>query len=142
MKVSVKKIRGVAGDMQLVLLRDTEFVDLDGEKRSTKERVYRIEVKMTMGNGRSYVADVHVSKFADASAGPAVGRFPVVDLEDLNYTLRGIEINRDFDPKNDWKVLNAAADALVSAYAQRSRFDSLAPVDLKDVVDMIEKVEA
>ena len=26
MKVSVKKIRGAAGDMQLVLLRDTEFV--------------------------------------------------------------------------------------------------------------------
>ena len=67
---------------------------------------------------------------------------PSSDLEDLNYTLRGIEINRDFDVKEDWKVLNAAADALVSAYAQRSRFDSLAPVDLGDVVDMIEKVEA
>lgn len=142
MKVGIKKIRGTAGDMQLVLMRDTEFVNLDGEKRSTKERVYRIEVKMEMSNGWSYVADVYVSKFADTTAGPAVGRFPIDDLEDLNHTLRGIEINRDFDVKKDWRVLNAAANTLVSVYARRFRFDSLADVDLEDVVDMIEKVEA
>lgn len=141
MKVSVRKLKDAAGDMQLVLLRDTEFTAPDGEKRSTKERVYRIELRMQMSNGRSYFAEVHISKFADTTAGPAVGRFPIVDLEDLNYSLRGLKIERDFDARKDWKVLNAAADALVSTYARRSRFDNLSTVDLEDVVDMIEKVE-
>lgn len=142
MKVNVKKLRGVPGDMQLVLIRQTDFVTPEGEERSTKERVYRIEIKMEMSDGRSYVADVHVSKFAYKPAGPATGRFPVEDLEDLDYALRGLTINRDFDPKKDWKILNEIASTLVSAYARQYYSGNIADAELKNLVEEIEKVEA
>ena len=90
MKVSVNKLENVVGDMQLIEEKMTEFCTLNGKWRSTKERVYLIEIKMEMSDGTSYVSSVNTSKFTYKPAGPATGRFPIDDISELDQALRSL----------------------------------------------------
>lgn len=97
MKVSVNKLENVVGDMELIETKMTGFCTFNGKWRSTKERIYRIEIKMEMSDGTSYVSSVNTSKFTYKPAGPATGRFPIDDISELDRALCKLNITRDFD---------------------------------------------
>lgn len=140
MKVSVNKLENVVGDMQLIEEKMTEFCTLNGKWRSTKERIYRIEIKMEMSDGTSYVSSVNTSKFTYKPAGPATGRFPIDDIAALDAALRKLEI-RDFDvEEHDW-LLDRAARFLVEEYARQYYPGYSAGRRLKEIVAELNQFE-
>lgn len=140
MKVSVNKLENVVGDMQLIEEKMTEFCTLNGKWRSTKERIYRIEIKMEMSDGISYVSSVNTSKFTYKPAGPATGRFPIDDISALDAALRKLEI-RDFDvEEHDW-LLDRAARFLVEEYARQYYPGYSAGRRLKEIVAELNQFE-
>ena len=140
MKVSVNKLENVVGDMQLVEEKMTEFCTLNGKWRSTKERIYRIEIKMEMSDGTFYVSSVNTSKFTYKPAGPATGRFPIDDISALDAALRKLEI-RDFDvEEHDW-LLDRAARFLVEEYARQYYPGYSAGRRLKEIVAELNQFE-
>ena len=120
MKVSVNKLENVVGDMELIETKMTGFCTFNGKWRSTKERVYRIEIKMEMSDGTSYVSSVNTSKFTYKPAGPATGRFPIDDISELDQALRKLNITRDFDIEEHKWLLDRAARFLVDTYSQQN----------------------
>lgn len=140
MKVSVNKLENVVGDMQLIEEKMTEFCTLNGKWRSTKERIYRIEIKMEMSDGTFYVSSVNTSKFTYKPAGPATGRFPIDDISALDAALRKLEI-RDFDvEEHDW-LLDRAARFLVEEYARQYYPGYSAGRRLKEIVAELNQFE-
>lgn len=140
MKVSVNKVENVVGDMQLIEEKMTEFCTLNGKWRSTKERIYRIEIKMEMSDGTFYVSSVNTSKFTYKPAGPATGRFPIDDISALDAALRKLEI-RDFDvEEHDW-LLDRAARFLVEEYARQYYPGYSAGRRLKEIVAELNQFE-
>lgn len=139
MKVSVNKLNDIVGDMQLIEEKMTGFCTLNGKWRSTKERVYRIEIKMEMSNGDTYVSSVLTSKFTYAPAGPATGRFPIDDIAALDAALRKLEI-RDFDVEEHAWLLDRAARFLVNAYSKQY-YPGNSPRLVKDIVDELNQFE-
>lgn len=107
--------RQVVGDMQLIEEKMTEFCTLNGKWRSTKERVYRIEIKMEMSNGDTYISSVNTSKFTYKPAGPATGRFPIDDLAKFHEALGKLVI-QDLDVKKHGDILDEAAKQFVHYY--------------------------
>lgn len=140
MKVSVNKLENVVGDMELIETKMTGFCTFNGKWRSTKERVYRIEIKMEMSNGDTYISSVNTSKFTYKPAGPATGRFPIDDISALDAALRKLEI-RDFDvEKHDW-LLDRAARFLVEEYARQYYPGYSAGRRLKEIVAELNQFE-
>lgn len=140
MKVSVNKLENVIGDMQLIEEKMTEFCTLNGKWRSTKERVYRIEIKMEMSDGTSYISSVYTSKFTYAPAGPATNRFPINDISALDAALRKLEI-RDFDVEEHAWLLDRAARFLVEEYARQYYPGYSAGRRLKEIVAELNQFE-
>ena len=141
MKVSVNKLENVVGDMQLIEEKMTEFCTLNGKWRSTKERVYRIEIKMEMSNGDTYVASVHTSKFTYKPAGPATGRFPIDDISELDQALRKLQITRDFDIIEHKWLLDRAAKAIVDEYSRQFYPGYSAGLRMKEIVAELNQFE-
>lgn len=141
MKVSVNKLENVVGDMQLVEEKMTEFCTLNGKWRSTKERVYRIEIKMEMSDGTSYVSSVNTSKFTYKPAGPATGRFPIDDISELDQALRKLNITRDFDIVEHKWLLDRAAKAIVDEYSRQYYPGYSAGRRLKEIVAELNQFE-
>lgn len=139
MKVSVNKLENVVGDMELIKTKMTGFCTLNGKWRSTKERIYRIEIKMEMSDGTSYVSSVNTSKFTYKPAGPATGRFPIDDIAALDAALRKLEI-RDFDVEDHAWLLDRAARFLVNAYSKKD-YPGNSPRLVKDIVDELNQFE-
>lgn len=140
MKVSVNKLNDVIGDMELIAEKMTEFCTLNGKWRSTKERVYRIEIKMEMSDGTSYVSSVNTSKFTYKPAGPATGRFPIDDIAALDAALRKLEI-RDFDVEEHAWLLDRAARFLVEEYARQYYPGYSAGLRMKEIVAELNQFE-
>lgn len=139
MKVSVNKLNDIVGDMQLIEEKMTGFSTFQGKWRSTKERVYRVEIKMEMSNGYTYISSVLTSKFNYAPAGPATGRFPIDDIAALDAALRKLEI-RDFDVEEHAWLLDRAARFLVNAYSKQD-YPGNSPRLVKDIVDELNQFE-
>lgn len=140
MKVSVNKLNDVIGDMELIAEKMTEFCTLNGKWRSTKERVYRIEIKMEMSDGTSYVSSVNTSKFTYKPAGPATGHFPIDDIAALDAALRKLEI-RDFDVEEHAWLLDRAARFLVEEYARQYYPGYSAGLRMKEIVAELNQFE-
>ena len=134
MKVSVNKLENVVGDMELIETKMTGFCTFNGKWRSTKERVYRIEIKMEMSDGTSYVSSVNTSKFTYKPAGPATGRFPIDDISELDQALCKLNIARDFDIEEHKWLLDRAARFLVEEYARQYYPGYSAGRRLKEIV--------
>lgn len=140
MKVSVNKLENVVGDMELIETKMTRFCTLNGKWRHTKERVYRIEIKMEMSDGTSYISSVHTSKFNYAPAGPATNRFPINDISALDAALRKLEI-RDFDVEEHAWLLDRAARFLVDEYSRQFYPGNSAGLRLKEIVAELNQFE-
>ena len=140
MKVSVNKLNNIVGDMELVEEKMTGFCALSGKWRHTKERVYRIEIKMEMSNGDTYVSSVLTSKFTYKPAGPATGRFPIDDIAALDAALRKLEI-RDFNIEEHACLLDRAARFLVEEYARQYYPGYSAGLRLKEIVAELNQFE-
>ena len=140
MKVSVNKLENVVGDMELIETKMTGFCTFNGKWRSTKERVYRIEIKMEMSDGTSYVSSVNTSKFTYKPAGPATGRFPIDDIAALDASLRKLEI-RDFDVEEHAWLLDRAARFLVEEYARQYYPGYSAGLRMKEIVAELNQFE-
>lgn len=141
MKVSVNKLNDIVGDMQLIEEKMTGFCTLNGKWRRTKERVYRIEIKMKMSNGDTYISSVYTSKFIYAPAGPATGRFPIDDISELDQALRKLNITRDFDIIEHKWLLDRAAKAIVDEYSRQFYPGNSAGLRLKEIVDELNQFE-
>lgn len=141
MKVSVNKLKGIVGDMQLIEEKMTEFCTLNGKWRSTKERVYRIEIKMEMSDGTSYISSVNTSKFTYKPAGPATGRFPIDDISELDQALRKLQITRDFDTIEHKWLLDRAARFIVEEYARQYYPGYSAGLRMKEIVAELNQFE-
>lgn len=141
MKVSVNKLENVVGDMELIETKMTGFCTFNGKWRSTKERVYRIEIKMEMSDGTSYVSSVNTSKFTYKPAGPATGRFPIDDISELDQALRKLNITRDFDIEEHKWLLDRAARFLVDTYSQQNYPGNPAVRYLRDIVNELNQFE-
>lgn len=140
MKVSVNKLENVVGDMELIETKMTGFCTFNGKWRSTKERIYRIEIKMEMSDGTSYVSSVNTSKFTYKPAGPATGRFPIDDIAALDAALRKLEI-RDFDVEEHAWLLDRAARFLVEEYARQYYPGYSAGLRMKEIVAELNQFE-
>lgn len=140
MKVSVNKLENVVGDMELIETKMTGFCTFNGKWRSTKERVYRIEIKMEMSNGDTYISSVNTSKFTYKPAGPATGRFPIDDIAALDAALRKLEI-RDFDVEEHAWLLDRAARFLVKEYARQYYPGYSAGLRMKEIVAELNQFE-
>lgn len=141
MKVSVNKLNNIVGDMELVEEKMTGFCTLSGKWRHTKERVYRIEIKMEMSNGDTYVSSVLTSKFTYKPAGPATGRFPIDDISELDQALRELQITRDFDIIEHKWLLDRAAKAIVDEYSRQYYPGYSAGLRMKEIVDELNQFE-
>lgn len=141
MKVSVNKLNDIVGDMQLIEEKMTGFSTFQGKWRSTRERVYRIEIKMEMSNGDTYVASVHTSKFTYKPAGPATGRFPIDDISELDQALRKLNITRDFDIFEHKWLLDRAAKAIVDEYSRQYYPGYSAGLRMKEIVAELNQFE-
>lgn len=119
----------------------TGFCTFNGKWRSTKERVYRIEIKMEMSDGTSYVSSVNTSKFTYKPAGPATGRFPIDDISELDQALRKLNITRDFDIVEHKWLLDRAARFLVDTYSQQNYPGNPAGRYLRDIVNELNQFE-
>lgn len=141
MKVSVNKLENVIGDMELIEERMTEFYTLSGKRRSTKERVYRIEIKIEMSNGDTYTSSVYTSKFTYKPAGPATDRYPINDLAALDSALRKLNFTRDFDVEEHKWLLDRAAKAIVDEYSRQFFPGGSAGRGLRDIVAELNQFE-
>ena len=127
--------------MQLIEEKMTEFCTFNGKWRSTKERVYRIEIKMEMRDGTSYISSVNTSKFTYKPAGPATGRFPIDDIAALDAALRKLQITRDFDIIEHKWLLDRAAKALVDTYSKQNYPGNPAGRYLRSIVAELNQFE-
>lgn len=141
MKVSVNKLENVVGDMELIETKMTGFCTFNGKWRSTKERVYRIEIKMEMSNGDTYISSVNTSKFTYKPAGPATGRFPIDDIAALDAALRKLVFTRDFDIEEHKWLLDRAARFLVDEYSRQFYPGNSAGLRLKEIVAELNQFE-
>ena len=115
MKVSVNKLENIVGDMELIETKMTGFCTFNGKWRSTKERIYRIELIFKMSNGDTHVSTAYISKFAYKPAGSVLGRYPIDDLAKFHEALGKLVI-QDLDVNKYAGILDEAAAQFVHYY--------------------------
>ena len=116
MKVGIKKLDGVIGDMELVKKQTVSYETMYSNKlRTTTEFVYRIELIFRMSDGSTHVSNAYVSRFAYKPAGSALGRYPIDDIAKFNEDLGKLVI-QDLDVKKHGGILDEAAKQLVHYY--------------------------
>ena len=99
MKVGIKKLDGVIGDMELVKKQTVSYETMYRNKlRTTTEFVYRIELIFEMSDGSTHVSNAYVSRFAYKPAGSVLGRYPIDDLAKFHEALGKLVI-QDLDVK-------------------------------------------
>lgn len=116
MKVGIKKLDGVIGDMELVKKQTVSYETMYSNKfRTTTEFVYRIEIIFRMSDGSTHVSNAYVSRFAYKPAGSVLGRYPIDDIAKFNEALGKLVI-RDLDVDKYGDVLDEAAAQFVHYY--------------------------
>lgn len=117
MKVRINKLDAI-GDMEFIKKQKVSYETMySNKRRTTTERVFRIELIFEMSNGDTHISNAYISKFAYKHAGPALNRYPVDDIADLDRELRAVPEMRDFDVNEDANILDQAAKDMVHAYA-------------------------
>lgn len=116
MKVGIKKLDGVIGDMELVKKQNVSYETMYSNKlRTTTEYVYRIELIFKMSDGSTHVSTAYISKFAYKPAGSVLGRYPIDDLAKFHEALGKLVI-QDLDVNEYGDILDEAAAQLVHYY--------------------------
>lgn len=116
MKVGIKKLDGVIGDMELVKKQTVSYETMYSNKlRTTTEFVYRIELIFRMSDGSTHVSNAYVSRFAYKPAGSVLGRYPIDDLAKFHEALSKLVI-QDLDVKKHGGILDEAAKQFVHYY--------------------------
>ena len=116
MKVGIKKLDGVIGDMELVKKQTVSYETMYSNKRkTTTERIYRIELIFRMSDGSTHVSNAYVSRFAYKSAGSVLDRYPIDDLAEFHEAL-GKLVVRDLDVDKYGYILDEAAAQFVHYY--------------------------
>lgn len=116
MKVGIKKLDGVIGDMELVKKQTVSYETMYSNKlRTTTEYVYRIELIFKMSDGSTHVSTAYISKFAYKPAGSVLGRYPIDDLAKFHEALGKLVI-QDLDVNKYAGILDEAAAQLVHFY--------------------------
>ena len=116
MKVGIKKLDGVIGDMELVKKQTVSYETMYSNKlRTTTEYVYRIELIFKMSDGSTHVSTAYISKFAYKPAGSVLGRYPIDDLAKFHEALGKLVI-QDLDVNKYAGILDEAAAQFVHYY--------------------------
>lgn len=116
MKVGIKKLDGVIGDMELVKKQTVSYETMYSNKlRTTTEYVYRIELIFKMSDGSTHVSTAYISKFAYKPAGSVLGRYPIDDLPKFHEALGKLVI-QDLDVNKYACILDEAAAQFVHYY--------------------------
>lgn len=141
MKVGIKKLDGVIGDMELVKKQTVSYETMYGNKlRTTTEYVYRIELIFEMSNGDTHVSNAYASRFAYKPAGSALGRYPIDDIAKFHEALSKLVV-QDLDVKKYGGILDEAAKQFVHFYGASRNPNYSGRETIKSVANRLNQID-